>query len=239
MSQRKKPVTKPREGRCNFNREDGTYCMRYPMRGSAMILCKRSNDLAKRCQKHGGKLQIGQDNKAYRNGLWTTAMPSRLKLAFEQVLQDAGQIVDLRRSIAAMEARLLNVMSQIDAATADRRDVRTVIDGLATGISDDEKREVAIRELESVVAGMRNADTLWAQTAQAMKDHANLVIKYQKFLRDNDMLVDIVRVREILTQIRSDILELVEDESTKRALFDRFHSRSQGKRTFASKRAVA
>lgn len=86
---------------CGAKTRSGKPCTNPPMHGRT------------RCRMHGGATPIGIAAPSYKHGRYSTSIPARLAATYETGLDDP-QLLELREEIALIDARLAEVLREID-----------------------------------------------------------------------------------------------------------------------------
>ena len=67
-----------------------------------------------RCRMHGGKVPRGAALPQFKHGRYSKAIPARMLQAYEAAANDP-ELLDLRQSVALIDARLIDLLAGIDA----------------------------------------------------------------------------------------------------------------------------
>lgn len=66
------------------------------------------------CYMHGGKTPKGAASPHFKTGKYSTALPQRMLAAYEAASSDP-ELLDLKQSVALIDARLLDLLSRVDS----------------------------------------------------------------------------------------------------------------------------
>lgn len=66
------------------------------------------------CYMHGGKTPKGAASPHFKTGKYSTALPQRMIAAYEAATRDP-ELLDLKQSVALIDARLLDLLSRVDS----------------------------------------------------------------------------------------------------------------------------
>lgn len=77
--------------------------------------CKRSAVVGREvCAVHGGKSPKGAASALFKTGKYSKYLPARMLAAYESSLNDP-QLLDLKQSVALIDARLTDLLSRVDS----------------------------------------------------------------------------------------------------------------------------
>lgn len=188
---KKAPVKKPKDGRCNHKRADGTYCMRYPSTGR------------EKCSRHGGKALTGPEHPNWKGGrsrsFLTRTMPPRLAERFEAALDDP-EILSLRGNLALTLTRLGELIGKLPTKESGElwEDLRTCMVHLRTLIGQ-EDTEGALDLTENMGEMMNKAieeRRLWGEILNVQEHHRRLADTERK---REDQLQSHVTAQQFIT----------------------------------------
>jgi hypothetical protein len=134
------------------------------------------------CRHHGGRSLLGPASPSLRTGQFSKFLPSRMAADFERAVHDPA-LVTLRKEIATVDARIIDILKRVDTGEAGAIWVQAQ-DAMATfGELIDSKRKLVEAETRRVSAA---AETLTADRAMLL---LGVVVKIlQKHITDRAVL---------------------------------------------------
>lgn len=150
-----------------------------------------------RCQVHGRKSQLalGTASPAYKNGLYSRNLPTRLAAMYAESMADP-ELLAMRQGIALLEARLYDLLSRTDVGggEAQIKAVSSKYDELAKardevdfalGIQNADRLATALDKLRNAVTALGNT------IGEARQDYAIWhdvmdVLEQQRRLKDSE-----------------------------------------------------
>ncbi len=89
-----------------YSRRNQGPCRQHAMRGKDV------------CRMHGGKSRIGPGSATFRHGRRSKFLPSRLAAAYQDAMSDP-KLMELRRDIAMVDARIIDLLQRVDTGEAN------------------------------------------------------------------------------------------------------------------------
>jgi len=213
---KKPPVLEPKDGRCNNQRPDGTFCMRRPIKGRD------------RCQKHGGKAKRGPEHHAWKGGTSKSYLarhiPHRLAERFEAALDDPD-LLSLRSNLALSATRLGELLEKLPTRESAKawEEMRGCLVGLRTAIADGETKEaLSITKNMTNLMSMALAErALWEEILETQEHHRRLADTERKREDHLQAHVTAAQFSMFLAYFYRVIMEVVSDPAEQQRIADR------------------
>lgn len=184
-----------------------------------------------KCRVHGGLTPKGIASPHYKTGARSKYLPARLLGRVEEALNDPG-LLDLRRDIALLEARLSEVLSQLDRDGAgDWSEVRSCYLSLVAAMRRQDKAGMAtaLSQLNTLINRAADDAALWEQVSalldqrrRAIESESRRMVQMQQTITTNQAMVLVTALlssikehvtdRQALSKIQNDFIRLTTQE---------------------------
>jgi hypothetical protein len=184
-----------------------------------------------KCRVHGGLTPTGIASPHYKTGARSKYLPTRLLGRVEEALNDPG-LLDLRRDIALLEARLSEVLGQLDRDGAgDWSEVRSSYLALVAAIRRQDKAGITtiLSQLNTLISKGADDAALWEQVGvlleqrrRAIESESRRMVQMQQTISVNQAMVLVTALlasikehvtdRQALAKIQNDFIRLTTQE---------------------------
>ena len=182
--------------------------------------CRRRAVTGKRvCTVHGGLTPGGIASPNFKTGRYSKYLPQRLLERYQQAAQDP-ELLALREDIALLDARISELLSQVDSGESGKRwqelvRLRGEVLGVAQAGDRDQFRQVLQKLLETINQGASDFET-WSEIVELLDQRRRLVETEQRRLVAMQQMITteqaMTLVTALATSVRSHILSHLDHE---------------------------
>lgn len=184
--------------------------------------CRRVAMANGRCDMHGGKSLSGIAAPAFKHGRYSKHLPARMAERYQASLDDPDAL-NLRQDVALVDARLNDLLSQVDTGESGRRWglLKDAADAYQDASTPDDQKTALRRMLGLIQAGFSD-HLAWQDIGQALEQRRKLVDTEAKRLNQNRLTISVERGLVLMGAMVQIVRNHVKDPHVLGAIADEF-----------------
>lgn len=170
------------------------------------------------CADHGGKSLSGIAHPNFKHGRYSKHLPTRLQARYEEAENDP-QLLSLRRSLALLQTRLLELLERLEEQPSGRTwlQLQECLQTYDEARRDDKRLAAMSRLREIIQCGVDDAEC-WNEIRSILSDHGDIARKEVKMLAEKQMTVSVQESNVMLGMVAHAIITIVKDVEERKAL---------------------